>query len=108
MAGWFLDIVIEWLVRMIVKIVRRIKSLSWPVVTGTVTNARCERAAYGCHVADVHFDYTHQENEFSGFHEEPFLSHGVGEDYVRRFQKGITISVRVKPRNPKVTVALAD
>ena len=108
MAGWFVDIFIEWLIRMIVKDVRTLKSTSWPVVTATVTSTRCDRAGYGCHLADVHFDYSWDEKGFSGLHEEPFMMLDSGEEYARRFPEGTKIRVRVKPSDPEVTVALPD
>jgi hypothetical protein len=108
MGGWFADILIEWIVRLIARAVRRVNSMSWPVVDAIVTNARCERAGYGCHVADVHFDYSYQGQDFSGIDEEPFLIHAVGEDYANRFPAGKRIRVRVKPAHPETTVALAD
>jgi hypothetical protein len=108
MAGWFADVLIEWLIRLVVRAVRKLNSMSWPVVDATVTNARCERASYGCHVADVFFDYSFRGQDFSGIHEEPFLIHSVGEDYANRFVAGRRIRVRVKPAHPETTVAFAD
>ena len=77
MGGLFVDIFVEWIVRMIAKLVNRVRSSSWPQVQGIVTAVRCERAGYGCHLADVHFDYEYQGAEFSGLHEEPFIMHAL-------------------------------
>lgn len=106
MGGWFADIFIEWIIRMIVMSARRIKSLSWPVVTATVTNSVHSRASYGCDTADIHFDYSFGDQDFSGFHEEPVLLGESGQAFAQRFPEGAQIKVRVKPSNPDTTVAL--
>ncbi len=100
MAGLFIDIVIEWIVRMVANTIRRMRSRSWPVVTATVTSSRCEQAGYGCHVADINFDYSFATEDFSGLHKEPFLVHDLAKDYVRRFPADCETPVRVNPANP--------
>ena len=104
MAGWFVDIFIEWIVRMVVNSIRRIRSRSWRVATATVTSSRYERAGYGCHVADIHYDYLWAGEDFSGLHHEPFLVHDLGKDYVRRFPADSETPVRVDPANPSKSV----
>jgi hypothetical protein len=86
--------------------VRRIKSLSWPVVHATVTNSVHNRASYGCDTTDIHFDYSFEGQDFSGFHEEPVLFGGSGKEFAQRFPAGTQIKVRVKSSNPDTTVAL--
>lgn len=104
LSGWFVDIIIEWLVRIVANSVRRIRSRSWPVVAATVTNAASPRADYGCHVADIHYDYSMLGETFSGIHEEPFVIHDAAKDYVCRFPAGCETPVRVKRDDPSVSV----
>ena len=106
MAGWFLDIVVEWLVRMVVKIVRRINSRSLPVVTATVTAAVYSKAGYGCDTTDLHFDYSFDGQEYSELHEEPFIMGARAKDFALDYPAGASIKLRVKPSQPDVSVAL--
>jgi hypothetical protein len=106
MGGWFADILIEWIVRMIAKLVHRLRSLSWPVVDATITSSNCPRAGYGCHVADIHYDYEFAGEAFSGLHEEPFLMHSLGQDYVLDHPINSHARIRVKQAAPSVAVFL--
>jgi len=106
MAGWFLDIFIEWLIRMIAKIVRRVNSQSWPVVKATVTSAAYRNAGYGCDTTELHFDYSFDDQEYSGLHEEPFIMGAVAKDFALDYPAGAIIKVRLKPSQPDVTVAV--
>jgi hypothetical protein len=106
MGGWYLDIFVEWLVRMVVKIVRRINSHSWPIVGAVVTAAVYSRAGYGCDTTDLHFDYSFEGQDFSGLHEEPFIMGARAKDFALDYAVGAIINVRVKPSRPDVTVAL--
>lgn len=106
MGGWFADIFIEWIVRMVAKSVRRVQNYAWPVVEGVITNAQCQQAHYGCQVADVHFDYAFESVECSSFHEEPFLLHDTGENWARCMRVGSKVPIRVNPKEPSQTVAV--
>jgi hypothetical protein len=106
MGGWFVDIFIEWLVRMIAKIVRRIVSQSWQIVDATVTAAVYNNASYGCDITDLHFDYSFDGQEYSGLHEEPFIMGALAKDFALDNPAGANIKVRLKPLQPDVTVAL--
>ncbi|MGA2847791.1 MAG: hypothetical protein ABSE46_02260 [Terracidiphilus sp.] len=106
MGGWFVDIFVEWLVRMIVKIVRRINSRSWPVVETIVTASVYSKAGYGCDTTDLHFDYSFDGQEYSGLHEEPFIMADLAKDFALDYPAGANIKVRLKPSRPYVTVAL--
>jgi hypothetical protein len=106
MGGWFADIFIEWLVRMIAKIVRRISSQSWPIVDATVTAARYNHASYGCDITDLHFDYSFDGQEYSGLQEQPFIMGALAKDFALDYPAGARIKLRLKPSQPDVTVAL--
>jgi hypothetical protein len=106
MGGWFLDVYVEWFIRMVVNDVRMLRSRSWPVVNGAVFDSACPRANGGCHVADVYYDYSFSGQTFSGIHEEPFVIHSSGEEYLRQFPTGSNYPVRVNPRDPSKSVAV--
>jgi hypothetical protein len=106
MGGLFVDVYVEWLIRMVVNDIRMFRSRSWPVVDGIVFDATCPRALGGCHVADVYYDYTFSGESFSGIHEEPFVAHSLGQDYILQFPTGSDYPVRVNPRDPSKSVAV--
>ena len=106
MGGWFLDVYVEWLIRMVVNDIRMFRSRSWTVVNGVVFDAVCPQASGGCHVADIYYDYTFSGESLSGIHEEPFVIHSSGEDYVRRLPAGSNYPIRVNPRDPSKSVAI--
>ncbi len=105
MGGWFADIFVEWIVRMSVNDIKLVRSRSWTTVRGVITYSNCSRAGYGCHVADVHYDYPVGGETYSGVHEEPFVSFANGEEYAGKFPVGSEYPVRVSPRDPSVSVA---
>jgi len=53
MAGWFLDILIEYLFRAALRGIRLLRSSNWPVVKAKVLSSACPTAAFGCTVANV-------------------------------------------------------
>jgi hypothetical protein len=105
MGGWFVDIFVEWFVRMIVNDIKLVRSRYWTTVKGVITYSNCLRAGYGCHVTDVNYDYSVGGETHSGAHEEPFMSFSNGEEYAGKFPIGSVYPVRVSPRDPSDSVA---
>jgi Protein of unknown function (DUF3592) len=104
MGGWFVDIFVEYLFRVIVRMAKRRGSDTWPMAKATVTASGCPNAGYGCDVAEVHYTYRVDGELYTGTNEKPFISHNSGEAYVSRFIPGTEFSVRVKPGNPLVSI----
>ena len=104
MGGWFVDIFVEYLFRVIVRMFKRRGSDTWPLVKATVTVSDCPNAGYGCDVAEVHYTYRVDGELYTGTNEKPFISHNSGEAYTSRFAPGTEFSVRVKPGNLLVSV----
>jgi hypothetical protein len=104
MGGWFVDIFVEYLFRVVGRIIKRRGSGTWPVVKATVTRSVCPNAMYGCDVAEVYYTYRVDGELYTGVNEKPFISHSSGEDYLNHFAPGTEIAVRVKPGNPSVSI----
>ena len=51
MGGWFVDIFVEYLFRVMTRMIKRRGSGTWPVAKATVTRSGCPRAMYGCDAA---------------------------------------------------------
>lgn len=100
MGGLVIDIYVEYLVRIIINLNHKWKSRNWPTITASVTGSDCPRSVYGCHVADVYYEYEFDGEPYVGSVQVPFIYSRSGEDYVRRFPPKSSISLRVNPQNP--------
>lgn len=104
MVGWFADIFVEFLVRVVMRMVRIFRSRSWPTVTGQVTDSRYQKAGYGCDVAEICYKYRVYGELYTGMYVKPFISSMRGEDYVARLPVGTELVLRIKPGEPSVSV----
>ncbi len=104
MGGWFVDIFVEYLFRVMTRILKRRGSSAWPVAKATVTSSACPKAMYGCDVAEVCYTYRVDGELYTGINEKPFISPSSGEDYVSRFAPGTEFCVRVKPQDLAVSI----
>jgi hypothetical protein len=104
MGGWFLDIFIEYLFRVIVRAMRLLRSRNWPAAVGIVLRAECPRSSYGCTVASVYYEYPIAGKSIGAAYEKPFISHDSGMEYAAQFVKGVEFKVRVKPGDPSTSV----
>jgi hypothetical protein len=104
MVGWYFDIVIGFLIRIVIRLVRARGSSTWPVEKARVSDSRCPAAPYGGAVAEVVYTYIHEGSYFSGIHRQPFLLRGSAEDYAARFPAGSDVMRRVKRGEPEVSI----
>lgn len=104
MAGWFLDIFVEYLFRVSLRAAKLLRSRTWPFAKGTVLSADCPRASYGCTVATVYYEYIVEGKKYSATYEKPFIWHDSGAEYAGQFAKGLELKVRLKPGDPSVSV----
>jgi hypothetical protein len=104
MAGWFLDIFVEYLYRSFLRAIRLFRSRDWPVAIGTVLSADCPRASYGCTVATVYYEYIASGEKYGSAFEKPFVLHDSGQEYAAQFVKGMKFRVRFNPGNPSASV----
>jgi hypothetical protein len=105
MAGFVVDIYIEYLFRTIMNLARRIGTSKWPVVTAIASNS--EKRPYsglGCTVIVIHYKYRNAEMRCEGTHREPFIFGNYAEAYLRRFPGGCEFPVRVNPQEPSRSV----
>ena len=106
MAGFVLDIYVEFFFRIALRMVNEARSRHWPVATARVTGCDFQRAGYGCNVAVVRYEYLIEGDSYDGVYKEPFLVKTLGEEYPRRFQAGVDYPVRVKPSDPLTSVPI--
>jgi len=96
MISWYFDIVIGYLIRTVIRIVKARGSNAWPVNKATVANSGCPAFSYGGPVAEVGYTYIYEGGYYSGVHREPFLLRGSAKEYAARFSTVSGIIIRVK------------
>ena len=104
MAGWFLDVLVEYLLRISARAVKLMRSLKWPVIDGTILSADCQDVSYGCPVASIYYEYIYDGMSYADCYKKPFLVHASGVAYAELFLKGTNIKLRLKPGEPSVSV----
>ena len=104
MLGLYIDILIEYLFRIVVRFVRKQRSSSWPLNQATVMHAVCPKPGLGCRVVQVGYTYRVDGESYAGTSSKPFLFDVSAEDYVKRHPAGTEIRVRVKPEEPARSV----
>jgi hypothetical protein len=99
MAGFVVDIYIEFFFRTITNLIRRIGAGNWPVVTSIISKSERRESGMGCAVIVIHYKYRNADLRGEGIHKEPFLFDNCADAYLRRFPGGSEFSVRVNPKN---------
>ena len=68
MIGWYVDIVVGFVIRTVVRFVKIRSREMWPVEKGTISSATCPLAVYGGPVAELGYTYLHKGEYYSGVH----------------------------------------
>jgi hypothetical protein len=104
MAGFVIDIIIEFFFRAIANLVRRIGTGNWPVVTATVSDSERREPGMGCTVIVIHYKFRNAELHYEGTHKEQIFFINYAEAYLRRYHGGSEFPVRYNPRNPACSI----
>ena len=104
MLGWYLDVLIGYVVRSVIRFIRTFQSEKWPVEKGTVSSAICPAATYGGPIAEIGYTYIYNGEYYSGIHTKAFLLSDSAEDYVNGIIVGEQMPVRVNPAQPERSV----
>ena len=99
MAGFVVDIYIEFFFRTIVNLIRRAGAGNWPVVRAIVSKSERREPGMGCTVIAIHYKYRNADMRYEGIHKEPFVFNNYAMAYLRRFPGGSEFFVRVNPKN---------
>jgi hypothetical protein len=97
----FGDVLIVFLVRALIQMVRSQRAKSWPTVKGEVTTAQERIAAIGCMVVELTYNYRLNGELYTGSHAEPFLWAGSARNYLEQCQPGSELIVRLRPGRPE-------
>ena len=97
----FGDVLIVFLVKALIQMVRSQRAKSWPIVKGEVTTAQERIGAIGCMVVELTYNYRLNGELFTGSHVEPFLLGDSARNYLEQCQPGSELIVRVRPGRPE-------
>ena len=104
MLGWYIDVLIGYAIRSLIRFVRTLQSDKWPVEKGTISSTTCPLAVYGGPVAEITYTYIYHGEYYSGIHTKAFLLRDSAQDYVNRIVVGQQMPVRVNPAQPERSV----
>ena len=108
LSGWYVDIVVGFLIRSLIRRVKTRRSAAWHLEKGRVYSSNCPSISYGGPVAEVGYTYNYRGEYYSGIHREPFLLRSSAEDYASRFVVGSDLTVRVDPERPDISFVSRD
>jgi hypothetical protein len=101
MVGLVLDVYVEYLVRVLMRLVQVVRSNSWPIVSGKIHAAVFhQKTGLGCDSVEIFYEYNLDGQVYVGSYKNPFISPVLAERYVARFPKGTELLLRVKPGEP--------
>jgi hypothetical protein len=103
MAGFVLDIIVEYLIRVTGRAIKKGLSRDWPTTKATVVSATYDKTS-SCDLVQVVYAYRFNGERYPGRNKKPFLFSGNAEIYVRDFPPGKEFTVRVKPNKPEVSI----
>ena len=106
MIGWYFDVVIGYLIRTLVRLVRVRRSETWPMERGKLLSVTSRPYSYGGPVAEFQYTYVHNGEYYAGVHTKAFMLRSSAENYAGRFPAGTVIPVRVNPTKPDISVVV--
>ena len=108
MVGWYLDIVVGYLIRLVIRLVRTRGSDAWLTEKAKVSASSCPSAPYGGPRAEVGYTYVHEGSYFSGMYRRGFILRSSAEDYAALFPADSDVVIRLKPGEPETSIIRDD
>ena len=98
-VGWFLDDVIVFLLRTLLRLVRERNSAEWPTVEGIIQTSARSKSAYPA--AEITYLYSVNNERYFGVHRRTFFFRDTAADYAKRFITEWKLTVRYSPKDPQ-------
>jgi hypothetical protein len=102
--GFYLDVFVEFLIRVLARGVRLLRSKNWLFVLGSVASTEIYPSGPGCAKVTVKYEYGLDGKRFVGAYEKPFLWTAPTKAYAEQHKVHSRFGVRVKPGQPSVSV----
>ena len=106
--GFFIDIYVEYLVRVVVRLRQRWKARSWQIVTAEVSATTYRSGGIGCAVAEVGYIDKIDGQVYTGTNSVPFIFSTAARGYIERYSPKNELLIRVKPDRPESSLVRED
>jgi hypothetical protein len=103
MGGFLLYSIVEYLIRVTGRAIKRGRSRGWPTTKATLVRSTYDKTS-GCNLTEVVYTYRSNGEHYSGKNKKPFLFSVNAEIYISDFPPGTEFTVRVKPNDPEVSI----
>jgi uncharacterized protein DUF3592 len=103
MGGFFLYILVEYLIRVTGRAIKRRRSRDWPTAKATVVSSRYDKTS-SCNLTEVVYTYRSNGEPYSGMDKKPFWFSSNAEIYIRDLPPGAAFTVRVKPSHQEISI----
>jgi hypothetical protein len=103
MGGFFLGIIVEYLIRVTGRAIKRRRSRTWPTTKATAVSSRFDKAS-SCNLTEVVYTYRSNGEPYSGMDKKPFWFSSNAEIYIRDLPPGSEFIVRMKPNDPEISI----
>lgn len=94
MIGWYLDVLVGYLIRSVIRLVRTWRSKKWPIERATISSTTCPFQPIGGPVAEIGYTYIHNGEDYSGVYTKGFLLSGSAKTSLSWVQKYICALIR--------------
>ena len=96
----FCELYVEFLVRIIIKFVRRLGTRDWRSFSGTVISSELKRSWTGCLIVEIRCRYRNADKRFEGTFKQPFVNRNYANAFHQRYPGGSELAVLVSPNDP--------
>lgn len=103
MGGWYFDVLIEFLIRSVVRWAKSWRSHHWPVVEAKLAGVTVLPYTGGCEKTQLVYRYRFEGQYYGGYIEKPFLSRTSAEEYAKEFKAENMLPIRVRPDTPEIS-----
>ncbi len=98
LLGWYLDEIIVFLVRTLLRLIRDRKTRTWPTVEGEIHTSARSSSFYPA--AEITYMYSVDHERHFGIHKRAFFFPASAEEYAKRFVPNCKVTVRYSADDP--------
>jgi len=101
----YLNMIVEFLFRVIARAASLIRSYRWPEVNARVLSAECSEKTTGCPVVTINYLYSIEGQKYRGSYSKPFLLRTSAQVYAHvLWYRGFDERAKVNPKDPSASV----
>jgi len=108
MGGLFLDILVVYLIRALVRKWRQRGTSVWDLKDARIADISNRPTVLRCSVVELVYLYNVDDKNLSRMESVPFLWDSSANDYVRNHPRESSSAIRVNPSKPEVSVVVDE